>query len=108
MAGVHTVGGPGGGGCGVPATAASTAQPGLRGPDVPQRFAAGLLMSVITMISVPPAVQADRYPGPAVVPTIAPQEPAPLIVQPSAELTPQAAAAPRAERVDDDGHHHHV
>jgi len=80
----------------------------LPGLDVPQRFAAGLLMSVITMISVPPAVQADRYPGPPVVTTIAPQEPVPLIVEPSAELTPQAAAAPRAERVDDDGHHHHV
>jgi len=66
----------------------------LPGLDVPQRFAAGLLMSVITMISVPPAVQADRYPGPPVVTTIAPQEPVPSIVEPSAELTPQAAAAP--------------
>ncbi|HVD17451.1 MAG TPA: hypothetical protein VNC63_02085, partial [Propionibacteriaceae bacterium] len=31
----------------------------LPGLDAPQRFAAGLLVSVITMISVPQAVQAD-------------------------------------------------
>ena len=32
----------------------------LPGLGAPQRFAAGLLISVITMISVPQAVQADR------------------------------------------------
>jgi LysM repeat protein len=81
----------------------------IPGLDAPQRFAAGLLISVITMVSVPQAVQADRYPEqPPVVTKIAPQEPGPLIVEPSEELTPQAAAAPRAERVDDDGHHHVV
>jgi LysM repeat protein len=80
----------------------------LPGLDAPQRFAAGLLISVITMVSVPQAVQADRYPEPPVVTKIASQEPGPLIVEPSEELTPQAAAAPRAERADDDGHHHVV
>ena len=34
----------------------------LPGLDAPQRFAAGLLISVITMISVPQSVQADRLP----------------------------------------------
>ena len=33
----------------------------LPGLDAPQRFAAGLLISVITMISVPYAVQADPH-----------------------------------------------
>jgi LysM repeat protein len=80
----------------------------LPGLDAPQRFAAGLLISVITMISVPQAVQADRYPESPVVTKTAPQEPVPLITEPSEELTPQAAAAPRAERVKDDGHHHVV
>src|SRR5512133_3105243 len=60
----------------------------LPGLEAPHRFTAGLLISVITKI--------------------APQEPGPLIVEPSEALTPQAAAAPRAERVDDDGHHHVV
>jgi LysM repeat protein len=80
----------------------------LPGLEAPQRFAAGLLISVITMISVPQAVQADRYPEQPVVTKIAPQELGPLIIEPSEALTPQAAAAPRAERVDDDGHHHVV
>ncbi|HET8915927.1 MAG TPA: hypothetical protein VFM91_09495, partial [Propionibacteriaceae bacterium] len=35
----------------------------LPGLDAPQRFAAGLLISVITMISVPHAVQADPNSG---------------------------------------------
>jgi hypothetical protein len=34
----------------------------LPGLDAPQRFAAGLLISVITMISVPQAVQAGLHP----------------------------------------------
>ena len=80
----------------------------LPGLAAPQRFAAGLLISVITMLSVPQAVQADRYPEQPVVTKIAPQEPGPLIVEPSEALTPQAAAAPRTERVDDDGRHHVV
>jgi len=66
----------------------------LPGLEAPQRFAAGLLISVITMVSVPQAVQADRYPEQPVVTKIAPQEPGPLIVEPSEALTPQAAAAP--------------
>ncbi len=39
----------------------------LPGLDVPQRFAAGLLISVVTMISVPLSVQADAPPDRQIV-----------------------------------------
>ena len=68
--------------------------PGL---DAPQRFAAGLLISVITMISVPPAVQADPDPSPVAAASASP-EPAALIDR--ADRAPQmsAASCPTAEQ----------
>lgn len=48
----------------------------LPGLDAPQRFAAGLLISVITMISVPQAVHADRDHGRQVVAARTAAEPA--------------------------------
>jgi LysM repeat protein len=81
----------------------------LPGLDAPQRFAAGLLVSVITMISVPSVVQADHYLDPLVTRTLAPPEPAPAIMEPANDPLPQPApAAPRAERGDDNAHHHVV
>src|SRR5215217_8014485 len=80
----------------------------LPGLDAPQRFAAGLLISVITMISVPQAVQADRYPDPLVATTLAPPEPAAVIIQPTEELPPSAPEAPRAPAAEEDVHHHVV
>jgi LysM repeat protein len=80
----------------------------LPGLDAPQRFAAGLLISVITMISVPHAVQADRNPDPPAVTRLAPPKPVALIMEPTEEPMPPALAAPRAERVDDNGHPHFV
>jgi LysM repeat protein len=74
----------------------------LPGLDAPQRFAAGLLVSVITMISVPSVVQADHHPDPMVTRTFTPLEPA-------NDRPPQPApAAPRAEQGDDNAHHHVV
>jgi nucleoid-associated protein YgaU len=78
----------------------------LPGFDAPQRFAAGLLISVITMISVPPAVQAE--PDPPVMIASASPEPAVLIEEPEQAPIPQAVTAPRAERAHDKGHHHVV
>ena len=80
----------------------------LPGLDAPQRFAAGLLISVITMISVPHAVQADRSPDPPAVTRLAPPKPVALIMKPTEEPMPPALAAPRAARVDDNGHDHVV
>ena len=80
----------------------------LPGLDAPQRFAAGLLISVITMISVPQAVPAERYPDPPVITTQTPPEPVALIMEPAEEPTPQTPSAPRARRADDDGHNHVV
>jgi len=81
----------------------------LPGLDAPQRFAAGLLVSVITMISVPSVVQADHYPDPPVATTFAPPEPAPAIMEPANDTLPQPApAAPRAARGDDNAHQHVV
>jgi LysM domain len=80
----------------------------LPGLAAPQRFAAGLLISVITMISVPQAVQADPYPDPPVVTTLAPPEPAAVIMEPVEVLMPQTPAAPQAEQVYDGWHRHLV
>ena len=80
----------------------------LPGLGAPQRFAAGLLISVITMTSVPQAVQADRYPNPHVVTTLAPPEPAAVIKEPVEGLMARAPAAPQAERVNDGWHRHVV
>jgi LysM repeat protein len=80
----------------------------LPGLDAPQRFAAGLLISVITMISVPQAVQAERYPDPPIVATSTPPEPFALIMEPAEEPRPQTPSAPRARRTDDDDHRHVV
>jgi hypothetical protein len=74
----------------------------LPGLDAPQRYAAGLLISVITMISVPHAVQADPHSDRQVA--VAPRAPEPttLIIDPiEATTPPPGPAAPRAERVDD-------
>ena len=77
----------------------------LPGLDAPQRFAAGLLISVVTMISVPHAVQADPHSGHQVVAAAAAPEPAAVIIEPTE--TPQAPvpAAPRTGRVDHATHH---
>ena len=75
----------------------------LPGLDAPQRFAAGLLLSVITMISVPHAVQADPHSDRQAA--VAPRAPTPaaLIIEPIERITHSPApAAPRAERVGDD------
>jgi hypothetical protein len=79
----------------------------LPGLEAPQRFAAGLLISVITMISVPQAVQADRYPDPPAVTKLVPPEPVALITEPSEELTPPPPA-PEGPAAADDVHHHIV
>jgi hypothetical protein len=79
--------------------------PGLEGP---QRFAAGLLISVMTMISIPQAVQADRYPDSTVVTSRVPLEPVALIIQSTEELPPSAPEAPRAPAAEEDVHHHVV
>ncbi len=76
--------------------------PGL---DAPQRFAAGLLISVITMISVPHAVQADPHPGRPIAAAAAAPEPAAVIIEPTETLQTSAPAAPRTGRVDHAKHH---
>ncbi|HLM21123.1 MAG TPA: LysM peptidoglycan-binding domain-containing protein [Propionibacteriaceae bacterium] len=80
----------------------------LPGFDAPQRFAAGLLISVITMISVPQAVHADRDHGRQVGAALTAAEPAVLIMEPADASIPTAAASPRTERVDHVRHHHVV
>jgi LysM repeat protein len=74
--------------------------PGLAGP---QRFAAGLLISVITMISAPYAVQADPDSSHQVAARAAP-EPTAVIIEEAETQTP-APAAPRTERVDHSTQH---
>jgi LysM repeat protein len=72
----------------------------LPGLDAPQRYAAGLMISVITMLSVPHAVHAD----PDRQVAAAPRAPTPttLIIEPIDAATPSPApAAPREQRVDD-------
>ncbi len=71
----------------------------LPGLDAPQRFAAGLLISVITMTSTPYAVQADPDSSRQVAAAPAASEPTAVIIEPSETQTP-APAAPRTERVD--------
>ena len=68
----------------------------IPGLDTPQRFAAGLLLSVITMISVPQAVQADPAPDrqPAVV-AATPESPKLIMKSAEPRTLPTAAAAPR-------------
>ena len=74
----------------------------LPGLDAPQRYAAGLLISVITMISVPHAVQADPHSDRQVAAAPRAPEPPALIIEPVERVThTPAPAAPRAERVDD-------
>ena len=79
----------------------------LPGLDAPQRFAAGLLISVITMISVPQAVPVDRDLDRKVAAAPTAAEQSALIMEPAGPAIPAAAAAPRTERVDH-GRHHHV
>ncbi len=80
----------------------------LPGLDVPQRFAAGLLISVVTMISVPLSVQADAPPDRQIVATAATAEPSELIMEPVAAQPPEPAAAPQTARVDRAAHQHVV
>jgi nucleoid-associated protein YgaU len=92
----------------------------LPGLDAPQRFAAGLLISVITMISVPYAVQADPHSDRQIAAAPPAREPATLIIEP-AQAAPQSRGltAPRTEpnseslsspsgRAADKGHQHLV
>jgi LysM domain len=76
----------------------------LPGFDAPQRFAAGLLISVITMISTPYAVQADPDLSRQVAAAPAAPEPTAVIIEPADTRTP-AQAAPRTEPVDRAKHH---
>jgi LysM repeat protein len=80
----------------------------LPGLAVPQRFAAGLLISVITMISGPQAVQADPPPGQQVAAATAVPGPSELIIEAAETPTPTATAAPRAARADHTGRQHVV
>ena len=80
----------------------------LPGLDAPQRFAAGLLVSVITMISVPQAVQADPAADRQFAVAAAALEPSKLIMEPARSGTPPTAAAPRTGHVEDTGRHHVV
>ena len=80
----------------------------LPGLDAPQRFAAGLLVSVITMISVPQAVQAEPASDRQAVVIVATPEPPNLIMKPAEPMTPPTAAAPRSEHLNDTSHHHVV
>ena len=81
----------------------------LPGLDAPQRYAAGLLISVITLISVPHAVQADPHSDRQVAAAPRAPESVALIIEPIEVATPSPApAAPRAERVEDTRRHHVV
>jgi LysM repeat protein len=80
----------------------------LPGLDAPQRFAAGLLISVITMISLPQAVQADPAADRQVAVAPAVPEPPKVIMQPAGSAMPPTVAAPRSGQVEDTGHHHVV
>ena len=72
----------------------------LPGLDAPQRFAAGLLISVITMISVPHAVQADLHSGHQIAAAPVASEPTAVIIEPTETPLTPAPAAPRTELVD--------
>jgi len=77
----------------------------LPGLDAPQRFAAGLLISVITMISVPHAVQADLHSGHQIAVAPVAPEPGAVIIEPTETPLTPAPAAPRTGRVDHAAHH---
>jgi hypothetical protein len=77
----------------------------LPGLDAPQRFAAGLLISVITMISVPHAVHADPDSSRQIAGVVAAPEPPAVIIEPAETLQSPALAAPRTKRVDHARHH---
>ncbi len=77
----------------------------LPGLDAPQRFAAGLLISVITMLSVPHAVQADPDSGGQIAAVAAAEDPSPVIIEPAEALQLPALAAPQTKRVDHAEHH---
>ena len=77
----------------------------LPGLDAPQRFAAGLLISVITMISVPHAVQADPDSGRTVAAVAAAPDTPAVIIDRAETPQPPALAAPRTTRVDHALHH---
>ena len=77
----------------------------LPGLDAPQRFAAGLLISVVTMISVPHAVQADPHSGHQIAAAAAAPEPSAVIIEPTKTPPTPAPAAPRTGRVDHAAHH---
>jgi hypothetical protein len=76
--------------------------PGL---DASQRFAAGLLISVITMLSVPHAVQADPDSAREIAAVAAAPDPPAVIIEPTEAVQLPALAAPRTKRVDHDTHH---
>jgi LysM repeat protein len=79
----------------------------LPGLEAPQRFVAGLLISVITMISVAPAVQADHPPDRRVA--AAPETPEPglsTIDRPSTGSGRKTAAMPAQPQ--DDAKNHYV
>ena len=80
----------------------------LPGLDAPQRFAAGLLISVITMISVPHGAQAGPDTDSHVAAVPRPPEPTTLIIEPTQSAPSPAPAAPKNGRVDDAGHRHEV
>ena len=80
----------------------------LPGLEVPRRLVAGLVISVITMISVQHTVQAVPVPDSGV--TAAPRSPKPVTAMTPTEIPVElpALAAPRTERTDGGRHHHHV
>jgi hypothetical protein len=80
----------------------------LPGLDVPQRFVAGLLISVITMISMQHTVQAGPVSDSRVVAAPRPPERATLIIE-STEIPVDSPAltAPSTERTDGGRQHHH-
>ena len=80
----------------------------LPGLDAPQRFAAGLLISVITMISLPQAVQANPAPEPEPAVIAAPLESTKSMLKPIESPTLPTAAAPHSEHGDKSRHHHVV
>ena len=73
----------------------------LPGLDAPQRFAAGLLISVITMISVPHAVQADPHSDRQVAAAASSAGATGIDHRAGRACYAHCPAAPRAERVDD-------
>jgi hypothetical protein len=81
----------------------------LPGLDIPQRFAAGLLISVITMIPMQHTVQAGPVSNSGVNAAPRPPEPTTVITG-STEISGNSPAlpAPRTERTDGHRRHHEV